>query len=289
MCEDVWYISKYNITKESSSRFLWQGYLEGTWFQSMLGKQVVSLCFRWFPRNIIWIHNQQIQSIAMHIHLVLLVLCIQDHAGSHRCTLKHELVQILPSAIYLHLCIYIFINIFVFTIFVYTTWKVDGTTSMYWSIMAPYKSPPFGSIYIISILMLVTKHQQQGPCSSIFNCNSWELLKTFYRPITYGDITKKYTAPENWRLGTWTWGVFPLKKEISIEHPSFSGSILGFFLGVCATSPQDSFHPNKQHVIVQPNMFHHFCKLPYLQGCFVAMSRQSINCQVFPWFRGQME
>ena len=30
----------------------------------------------------------------------------------------------------------------------YTTWKVDGATPMYWFIMAPYKSPPFGSCAI---------------------------------------------------------------------------------------------------------------------------------------------
>ena len=30
-------------------------------------------------------------------------------------------------------------------IFKRTTWKVDGPTPMYWFIMAPYKSPPFGS------------------------------------------------------------------------------------------------------------------------------------------------
>ena len=30
-------------------------------------------------------------------------------------------------------------------IFKCTTWKVDGPTPMYWFIMAPYKSPPFGS------------------------------------------------------------------------------------------------------------------------------------------------
>ena len=29
--------------------------------------------------------------------------------------------------------------------FIYTTWKVDGATLMYWFIMDPYKSPPFGS------------------------------------------------------------------------------------------------------------------------------------------------
>jgi len=30
-------------------------------------------------------------------------------------------------------------------IWIYTTWKLDGTTPMYWFIMAPYFQPPFGS------------------------------------------------------------------------------------------------------------------------------------------------
>jgi len=72
-------------------------------------------CFLMFPvvsRNIIWIHNEQIRSIAMHINLVLLVLCMQDRAGSHRCILKHALVQILPSAISVYLCKHVYTYIF---------------------------------------------------------------------------------------------------------------------------------------------------------------------------------
>ena len=74
-------------------------------------------CFLMFPvvsRNIIWIHNEQIRSIAMHINLVLLVLCMQDRAGSHRCILKHALVQILPSAISVYLCKHVYTYIYFF-------------------------------------------------------------------------------------------------------------------------------------------------------------------------------
>ena len=41
---------------------------------------------------------------------------------------------------------------------IYTTWKVDGATPMYWFIMAPYKSPRFGSgaIYFDSLTALST-------------------------------------------------------------------------------------------------------------------------------------
>ena len=71
----------------------------------------------------------------------------------------------------------------------YTTWKVDGATPMYWFIMTPYKSPPFGSFAIYfhhDVYMAVSKNSGTPKSSILIGFSSIFTIHFGFFPPIFG-------------------------------------------------------------------------------------------------------
>ena len=77
----------------------------------------------------------------------------------------------------------------------YTTWKVDGidgSTPMYWFIISPYKSPPFGALlpHLLSRWYMSSQH----PMSTMIF--SFDLKNEYPQSSEYMGVSKNFGIPK---------------------------------------------------------------------------------------------